>query len=112
VEDESAAEEPTSQDSTPDDPEEWSDEEWIAWLDSTEGQRVEPLYPRPRRPKSAAGRLVGAAMLGLHEVFYGRRDEKQVQVAPAPGPPDDEDIEVELDPDDPSRSQVRFRDQE
>ena len=53
--------------------------------------------------------MLGAAMMGVAEIFYGKPEEQQVQIAPAPGPPDDEDIEVILDPDDPRNSEVRFR---
>lgn len=94
----------------PDDAEEWSDEEWIEWLDSTDSAAPTAIDPVPRKPKSVAGQFLGAAMMGLHEIFYGRREDKQAEVAVAPGPGDDEDFDITLDPDDPSRSEVRFRD--
>jgi len=107
--DEPPEEDRSPEDRPPGDAEEWSDEEWIEWLDSTDGMAVEPVNPVPRKPKTVAGQFLGAAMLGLHEIFYGRREDKQAQVAVAPGPGDDEDFEINLDPDDPSKSEVRFR---
>ena len=94
----------------PDDAENWSDEEWIAWLESTDdsGER-QPAVSAPRKGRSVGTQMLASVMLGFHEMIYGKQDEQQVQIAPAPGPPDDEDIEVHLDPDDPSQSEIRFK---
>lgn len=94
----------------PQDAENWSDEEWIEWLESTDdsGER-EPSVSAPRKGRSVGTQMLASVMLGLHEMIYGKQDEQQVQVAPAPGPPDDEDIEINLDPDDPSNSEIRFK---
>ena len=94
----------------PEDAENWSDEEWIAWLDRTDDDGApQPHIPSRPKQRSLGGQMLGAAMLGFHEIFYGKREDQQVEVAPAPGPPDDEDIEVTLDPDEPANSEVRFR---
>ena len=58
---------------------------------------------RQRRPAS----MLGAAMLGLHEVIYGPHREEIVIVVDADGEPPDDDLpEVHLDPDHPERSEV------
>ena len=94
----------------PDDAQSWSDEEWIAWLESTDGDATaQPEVSAPRKARSVGAQMIGAAMMGFAEIFYGKREEQQVQVAPAPGPPDDQDIEVILDPDDPASSEIRFK---
>ena len=97
--------------SPPEDAENWSDEEWISWLDSTDDDGAsQPYVPTAPKKRSIGSQMLGAAMLGLHEMMYGRREDRQVQIATAPGPPDDEDMTITLDPDDPSKSEVRFRD--
>lgn len=94
----------------PADAEDWSDEEWIEWLDSTDDDgEAQPYVPTTPKKRSLGGQMLGAAMLGLHEMMYGKREERQVIIAPAPGPPDDEDMEITLDPDEPSKSEVRFK---
>ena len=96
--------------SPPEEAENWSDEQWIEWLDSTDGDGgVQPYVPSTPKKRSLGATMIGAAMLGLHEIMYGKQDEQQVQIAPAPGPPDDQDIEITLDPDEPSNSEVRFK---
>ncbi len=94
----------------PDDPESWTDEEWIAWLDATddpEGPDGDgPSRPRPWRQRRPAS-MLGAAMLGLHEVIYGpNREEIVIEVDADGEPPRDDLPEVHLDPDHPERSEV------
>jgi hypothetical protein len=95
----------------PDDPEAWSDEEWLAWLEQVDADA--PPEPdghpsRPRRPLPTA--LLGAAMLGLHRAIYGG-DEAEVEiVVEADGDPEEpEQLEVHLDPEDPDASTVTVR---
>jgi hypothetical protein len=53
---------------------------------------------------------MGNAMVGLHNVMYGRFDDEVVAVADASGdPPDDDRPRVHLDPDHPERSEVVVR---
>jgi len=98
----------------PSDPEEWSDEQWIAWLQATDptpaGDPQRPVTIGSRLARSAGGSVLGTAMLALSQAIYGRRDDEVVVVvdggsAPAP----DADFEVHLDPDHPERSSVVFR---
>jgi hypothetical protein len=91
----------------PEDPEAWTDEQWITWLQATDLPDAAPRRAsgarrwRDRRP---AG-MLGAAMLGLHEVIYGRREEIAIVVDAGGDPPGDWP-EVHLDPDHPERSTV------
>jgi hypothetical protein len=96
----------------PEDPDSWSDEQWLAWLEATDDPRAGD------GPATRAGRMVrrravsplGAAMLGLRDAIYGHVDEDVVIVAEGPGgPPGDDTPEVHLDPDHPERSEVVLR---
>jgi hypothetical protein len=98
----------------PEDPESWTDEQWIAWLDATDDPEGpdgtddphRPRHWRQRRPAS----MLGAAMLGLHEVIYGpHREEIVIEVDADGEPPRDDVPEVHLDPDHPERSEVIVR---
>ncbi|MEO7557060.1 MAG: hypothetical protein ABIV94_10720 [Acidimicrobiales bacterium] len=99
----------TADDAPPLDPEDWSDEEWTAWLHATapdDDADDASLGPaRPTRGRSA----VGAAMLGLHQVFYGPVDDEVVIVAPAPDGPGPQWVAVKLDPEDPKKTTVVVR---
>lgn len=99
----------------PDDPDEWGDDQWIAWLEETDvGDDGHPEGEHPRvvarwrdRPSAT---VLGAAMLGLRDAIYGRPDDEVVIVQEAPGdPPDDDTPVVHLDPEYPERSEVVVR---
>ena len=71
-------------------------------------------YVRPvdKLHRSAAGAALNAAMLGLHDAFYGPKEKDEVAVvSPAPGKPDDpaDPIDVHLDAEDKRRSVVYLR---
>ena len=92
----------------PADPEEWSDDQWLAWLDATD-----PVTEPDHGPRLAAwrthpvGSALGAAMLGLRDAIYGHPDDEAVVVKPAPGgPPGQGDHDLHLDPEHPERSRV------
>jgi hypothetical protein len=97
----------------PEDPETWTDEQWISWLESTDDPDSPDDATRrgPRhwsRGRSAS--MLGAAMLGLHEVIYGPHDNEIVIVVDSGGDPPGDDVpEVHLDPDHPERSEVIVR---
>ena len=95
----------------PDDAENWSDDDWIAWLESTDSDAgaKQPETSAPRKPRSVGTQMLASVMLGFHEMIYGKQDDQQVQVAPSPDPlPEDDGIEITLDPEDPSNSEVRI----
>src|SRR5579871_2540972 len=95
----------------PDDPDSWSDEEWLAWLEAVDAEAP----PVPDGPPSAPRRslpsaLLGAAMLGLHRAIYGGNDAEVEVVIEADGDPDEPGrLEVRLDPEDPDASTVTVR---
>lgn len=94
----------------PDNPEDWTDEEWLSWLVETDGELppVDVSAPR-RRPRSTSSGLLYAAMFGLHEAIYGAQEQVTI-VQEADGQPDDpEGLEVHLDRDDPDESTVVLR---
>ena len=97
-------------DEPPRDPEAWSDEQWIAWLEATDEAAAARLRPagarrRARRPAS----MLGSAMTGLHDVLYGRPDEVVIVADAGGDPPGEGGPEVHLDPDHPERSEVIVR---
>jgi hypothetical protein len=98
----------------PEDPEQWTDEEWLAWLDETDGQGEsgpppgEPVQPaRDRLP--TGGRLLYASMHGLHEVIYGQVDEPAIVIEASGDSDDPESLEVHLDTEHPEDSTVTVR---
>jgi hypothetical protein len=96
----------------PQDPEDWTDEQWLAWLEATDPSHDEPATA----PRLAAwrehpvGSVLGAAMLGLRDAIYGKPKDEVVIVQEASGdPPNDELHDIRLDPDHPERSEVVVR---
>ena len=97
----------------PEDAEAWTDEQWLAWLEQTDGEadeeRETPRVTARWRDRPGAT-VLGAAMLGLRDAIYGRPDDEIVIVQDAPGdPPDDDGPVVHLDPEHPERSEVVVR---
>jgi hypothetical protein len=99
----------------PADPEDWSDDQWLAWLRATDedadGERqAGPATAGARLAHSTGGQLLGQAMLGLAKAITGRQEDEVVIVAEgASEPNDDEPFAVQLDPDHPERSTAVFR---
>lgn len=66
-------------DEPPQDPEDWTEEQWRAWLATAppdpETGRAHPLT---RAASSAGGTVLGAAMLGLEQAIYGERPKVEV----------------------------------
>ena len=94
----------------PRDPDEWTDEQWLAWLQ--EGAEEDDELSPPvtgHLQRSSGGQVLGNAMLGLAQAMYGTVRPQVVVEAPAPGEPHDEDLDVRLDPDHPERSVVVHR---
>jgi hypothetical protein len=98
----------------PADANDWSHEQWLAWLKATDesaefDDAATPATPAGRVVHSSGGQLVGQAMLGLARAIYGQRDEEVVIVAEAPSEPEDEILTVHLDPDHPDHSFAIYR---
>jgi hypothetical protein len=100
----------------PADPEDWSDEQWIAWLQDTDALPAsgpddggEPVIPAAER-LPVSGQLLFAGMRGLFEVIYGRIEQPAIVIEASGGDPDEpESLEVNLDPDHPEDSTVVVR---
>ncbi|MGP8059948.1 MAG: hypothetical protein ACLP9C_09970 [Acidimicrobiales bacterium] len=98
----------------PADPEDWTDEQWLAWLDATDTEDTAPAPRAARTPgarvvESPAGRVLGDAMLGLAYAVFGRQVDEVAIVAEGDSEPgDDEAFSVRLDPEHPERSVVIF----
>ncbi|MDA8309153.1 MAG: hypothetical protein M0Z46_00785 [Actinomycetota bacterium] len=101
----------------PADPDDWTDEQWIEWLEQTdaaaEGQDVQrPVTALGRLAHSSPGSVLGQAMLGMATALYGREQSKIVIVAEGSSQPDtDKPFDVHLDHEHPERSVVVFRSQ-
>ncbi len=97
----------------PQDPESWTDEQWISWLEATDDpdRAGDAGAARPRHwSRGRPASMLGAAMLGLHEVIYGPHGDEIVIVVDAGGEPPGDDLpEVHLDPEHPERSEVIVR---
>jgi len=95
----------------PGDPEEWSDEQWLAWLQRTDAELADsPPPPRVTakwRDRPTA-RVVGMAMLGLRDAIFGDRPPDDIVIVrDASGdPPDPDRPQVHLDPEHPELSWV------
>jgi hypothetical protein len=96
----------------PADADDWTDEEWLAWLNANEepsdapGPRGPSREERPVLPQQ----LLAAAMKGMYRAIYGGEDDEVVEVAEASGdPPGPEPVELHLDPDHPDESVVIIR---
>ena len=101
----------------PVDPEEWTDEQWLAWLaeqdDADIGPGAPPADERPPRriPTDSFGaQIIGGAMRGLAEALYGPQKKDVEIVSEAPGDPlDDDPLELHLDQDHPEDSRAIIR---
>jgi len=97
----------------PADPEDWTDEEWLAWLEATDVDTTADLGSGPRLAawrSHPVGSVLGAAMLGLRDAIYGRPDDEVAIVQEAGGDPPGGDLhDIRLDPDHPERSEVVVR---
>ncbi len=100
----------------PADPDDWTDEQWIEWLQKTDapdaGDVARPVTALGRLAHSSPGSVLGQAMLGMATAIYGREETKVVIVADGGSQPDeDKPFAVRLDPEHPERSVVVFRSQ-
>jgi hypothetical protein len=95
----------------PDDPEEWSDEQWIAYLEATEPDPgpIQPARVHPNKTgRNLVVRLAGAGMIGAYDAIYGTKEER-IEVVAEEGEPFDPDLIVDLVPDHPEESTVHLK---
>lgn len=96
----------------PNDPEDWSDEEWQAYLQATADDTPDLGVAGPdegatafrKLRASAAGSVVGAGMMGLEQALYGERPKDEV-VAEAESDDPHRDRSV-FDPEDPRSATI------
>jgi len=106
---------PAVPDEPPVDPEEWTDDQWIAWLRATDAEAdtaesTAPVTPVGRMTHSSGGQVLGQAMLGMANMLFGRKDDEVVIVSEGDSEPGgDEPFTVHLDRDHPERSSVVFK---
>jgi len=99
----------------PDDPDEWTSEQWIAWLNETDADTIADRNSPPatvvgRVVHSSAGQLLGQSMIGLAQAIYGPRVNKAPIVIKAPSEPEeDRAFDLHLDFDKPEDSTVELR---
>ncbi len=98
----------------PTDPDDWTDEQWIEWLEKTDATDPEdvarPVTALGRIAHSSPGSVLGQAMLGMANALYGREENKIVVVADGSSQPDEgKPFSVHLDPEHPEQSVVVFR---
>lgn len=99
----------------PADPDEWSDEEWLAWLEETDaGGAALDAERAPVRPAAETlpvpGQMLYAGMRGLFQVIYGHIEQPAIVIEASGGDPEEpESVEINLDPDHPEDSTVVVR---
>lgn len=97
------------------DPEDWTHEEWLEWLRTTDVEvgadsHAPSATTLGRITHSTGGQILGQAMLGMANAMYGQKDEQVVIVVEGASDPEtDEPFTVHLDPEHPERSSVVFR---
>jgi hypothetical protein len=99
----------------PDDPDDWTNEQWIAWLNETDADAIADRNSLPatvtgRVVHSSAGQLLGQTMIGLAQAIYGPRVNKAPIVIKASSEPEeDRAFTLHLDFDNPEDSTVALR---
>jgi hypothetical protein len=96
----------------PDDPNDWSDEEWIAWLEAGDAENPvdndRPVLPSWRKGPVAL-QFLAASMTAVGEAIYGKKEQPAI-VIQAPGDPGEDDgLDVHLDHDHPEESVAIIR---
>lgn len=89
----------------PDDPDDWTEDQWREWLanaptDPESGQ----AHPLTRAVHSSGGTVLGSAMLGLDQAIFGEKAKAEVVAEAEADGQDDGDIELDLD--DPAASRI------
>ena len=85
--------------------EDWSDEQWQAWLNHPDHAAVDDAPAVLRRPRSSGSAVLAAGMLGLERALYGKSPKPEIVIEAAADGKDDG--LVVLDIDDPSASTLR-----
>jgi hypothetical protein len=92
-------------DEPPQDPDDWTEEQWRAWIAAAPADpETGRAHPLSRARSSASGTVLGAAMFGLDQAIFGERPKVEI-VAEADS--DGLDLgDLELDMDHPASSRI------
>jgi hypothetical protein len=98
----------------PADPDEWTSEQWIAWLNETDADAIADRNRPPatavgRVVHSSAGQLLGQTMIGLAQAIYGRVNKAPIVIKAASEPDEDRAFNLHLDFHHPEDSTVELR---
>lgn len=98
----------------PTDPEDWTDEQWISWLKSTDEQQLEEtpseVNALSKLTKTQPGQMLGQAMLGLASAIYGpHHDEILIVESRSSGSDDSDEFTISLDFESPEKSHITFQ---
>lgn len=98
---------PVIDEEPPQDPDDWSEEQWLEWLaQAPQDPETGRAHPLTRAASTPGGTMLGAAMLGLEQAIYGERPKPEVVVV---ADADGLDLgDLDLDPDDPSESRLNL----
>ena len=89
----------------PEDPDDWTEEQWMEWLASVPPDpETGHAHFLTRAASSSGGSVLGAAMFGLEQAIYGERPKAEI-VAEADANGSDEG-DIDLDEDDPAASRI------
>ena len=101
----------------PDDPNDWSDEEWIAWLEAGDAAEREAatssqsdqVPPPTWRKAPVAVQFLAASMTAVGEALYGKKEQPAIIIQASGDPGDDDGMDVQLDPEHPEESVATLR---
>lgn len=90
---------------------EWSNDQWIEWLNRTDEENsgleaAAVVTPLARAARSRGGQALGGAMLGLAQAIYGPEERRPPLVVESAEPDPDDPLELHLDFEHPERSFV------
>jgi hypothetical protein len=95
----------------PDDPEDWTDEQWLGWLEETDAEVIVDHAVRPgfwdrSAVEARTRRQAASALRVMHDLYHGiaPREEVAIVIEASGDPPSPDGIDVDLDPDDPAAS--------
>jgi len=95
----------TSVEEPPQDPDDWTEEQWLEWLaHAPQDPESGHAHPLTRVTHSSSGTVLGIAMSAMDEAIFGERHKAEI-VAEIPGDSLDDGI-LELDLEDPARSRI------
>jgi hypothetical protein len=101
----------TARSAPPDDPDDWTNEQWIAWLNETDADAIAdrnnpPATVAGRVVHSSAGQVLGQTMIGLAQAIYGPRRRAPIVIKASSEPDEDRAFSLHLDFDSPEDSTV------